>query len=191
MKKLLNTLYITSPDSYLSLDGENIVILDGDKELGRIPLHNLEAVVSFGYRGASPALMGACADRNISLCFMTPQGKFLARVTGGVRGNVLLRKKQYDVSEDSEICLNIAKNCILGKVYNSRWVLERSTRDHPLQVDTELLKRASGFMQNSLKQIRECPDMASLRGYEGEAASIYFGVFDQLILQQKKEFRFT
>ena len=123
MKKLLNTLYITSPDSYLSLDGENIVILDGDKELGRIPLHNLEAVVSFGYRGASPALMGACADRNISLCFMTPQGKFLARVTGGVRGNVLLRKKQYDVSEDSEICLNIAKNCILGKVYNSRWVL--------------------------------------------------------------------
>jgi CRISPR-associated protein Cas1 len=191
MKKLLNTLYITSPDSYLSLDGENIVILDGDKELGRIPLHNLEAVVSFGYRGASPALMGACADRNISLCFMTPQGKFLARVTGGVRGNVLLRKKQYDVSEDSEICLNIAKNCILGKVFNSRWVLERSTRDHPLQVDTELLKRASGFMQNSLKRIQECPDMASLRGYEGEAASVYFGVFDQLILQQKKEFRFT
>ena len=91
MKKLLNTLYITSPDSYLSLDGENVVILDKDQEVGRIPLHNLEAIVSFGYRGVSPALMGGCANRNISLCFLTPQGKFLARVTGSVRGNVVLK----------------------------------------------------------------------------------------------------
>lgn len=82
MKKLLNTLYITSPDSYLSLDGENVVILDNDQEIGRIPLHNLEAIVSFGYRGASPSLMGGCASRNISLCFLSPQGKFLARMTG-------------------------------------------------------------------------------------------------------------
>ena len=97
MKKLLNTLYITSPDGYLSLDGENVVVLDKEKEVGRVPLHNLEAIVSFGYRGASPALMGGCAERNISLCFMTPQGRFLARVTGNVRGNVVLRKKQYKV----------------------------------------------------------------------------------------------
>ena len=76
MKKLLNTLYVTSPDSYLSLDGENVVILENEKELGRIPLHNLEEIVSFGYRGVSPALMGSCAGRNINLCFLTPQGKF-------------------------------------------------------------------------------------------------------------------
>ena len=81
MKKLLNTLYVTSENSYLALDGENIVIYDDKKELGRVPLHNLEGIVSFGYRGTSPALMGACAERNISLCYMTPQGKFLARVT--------------------------------------------------------------------------------------------------------------
>ena len=88
MKKLMNTLYVTSENSYLVLDGENIVIYDDRKELGRVPLHNLEGIVSFGYRGTSPALMGACADRNISLCYMTPQGKFLARITGKVRGNV-------------------------------------------------------------------------------------------------------
>ena len=75
MKKLLNTLYVTSEDSYLSLDGENVVIFNQSQEMGRIPLHNLEAIVSFGYRGASPALMGGCASRNISLCFLTPQGK--------------------------------------------------------------------------------------------------------------------
>ena len=137
MKKLLNTLYVTSEDSYLSLDGENVVIFNQTQEMGRIPLHNLEAIVSFGYRGASPALMGGCAGRNISLCFLTPQGKFLARITGSVKGNVILRKRQYEASIDSDISLGIARNCILGKVYNSRWVLERATRDHGLQVDVE------------------------------------------------------
>ena len=151
MKKLLNTLYITSPDSYLSLDGENVVILDKDQEVGRIPLHNLEAIVSFGYRGVSPALMGGCANRNISLCFLTPQGKFLARVTGSVRGNVVLRKKQYQVSADAALSLGIARNCILGKVYNSRWVLERAVRDHSMQVDAEKVRQASLFLQKSLK----------------------------------------
>lgn len=191
MKKLLNTLYVTSEDSYLSLDGENVVIFNQTQEMGRIPLHNLEAIVSFGYRGASPALMGGCADRNISLCFLTPQGKFLARITGSVKGNVILRKRQYEASIDSDISLGIARNCILGKVYNSRWVLERATRDHGLQVDVEQMKRASGFLKDSLGYIETCTDMAQLRGYEGEAASVYFGVFNQMILQQKKDFAFS
>jgi CRISPR-associated protein Cas1 len=191
MKKLLNTLYVTSEDSYLSLDGENVVIFNQTQEMGRIPLHNLEAIVSFGYRGASPALMGGCAGRNISLCFLTPQGKFLARVTGSVKGNVILRKRQYEASIDSDISLGIARNCILGKVYNSRWVLERATRDHGLQVDVEQMKRASGFLKDSLGYIEICTDMAQLRGYEGEAASVYFGMFNQMILQQKKDFVFS
>lgn len=191
MKKLLNTLYITSADSYLSLDGENIVIFDKEQEAGRVPLHNLEAVVSFGYRGASPALMGKCAEENISLCFLSPQGRFQARVTGKVRGNVLLRKKQYAVSEDAAISLGIARNCILGKVYNARWVLERAVRDHELQIDADKVKQASLFLKNSLERIEASTDMAQLRGYEGEAASVYFGVFNQLILQQKQDFVFS
>lgn len=191
MKKLLNTLYVTSPDSYLSLDGENVVIYDKETELGRIPLHNLEGIVSFGYRGISPALMGGCAERDISLCVLSPQGRFLARVTGRVRGNVLLRKKQYQVSQNQDISLTISRNCILGKVYNARWILERAVRDHGLQIDTEKVKDAAGYLKQSLKRIEQSRDMAQLRGYEGEAASIYFGVFDQLILQQKKDFAFN
>ena len=190
MKKLLNTLYVTSENSYLSLDGENVVVLDGQKELGRLPLHNLEGIVSFGYRGTSPALMGACADRNISLCYLSPQGKFLARISGKVRGNVLLRKQQYGSSRDAKISLGIAKNCILGKVYNARWVLERTVRDHSLQVETDRMKKASEFLKNSLEQIQNCSSKEQLRGYEGEAASVYFSMFDQMILQQKKEFFF-
>lgn len=102
MKKLLNTLYVTSGNRYLSLDGENVVVLEDKKEVGRIPLHNLQAIVTFGYTGASPALMGACAQRNIDLSFMSGNGRFLARVTGEIRGNVTLRKQQYRISEKKE-----------------------------------------------------------------------------------------
>lgn len=190
MKKLQNTLYVTSQDSYLALDGENVVILEEDRELGRLPLHNLEGIVSFGYRGASPALMGACAKRDVSLCFLTPQGNFLGRITGKVRGNVLLRKTQYAVSENEQQSLSIAKNCMVGKVYNARWVLERAIRDHGMQIDAERVKRASDFLNKSLTEIHDCTDKERLRGLEGEAARVYFGVFDELILQQKKDFSF-
>lgn len=190
MKKLLNTLYVTSENSYLSLNGENIVVLDGEKESGRLPLHNLEGIVSFGYRGTSPALMGACAKRNISLCYLTPQGSFLARITGKTKGNVILRKQQYESSMNPEKSLEIAKNCILGKIYNARWVLERATRDHGMQIDVENVKKASLQLKASLLSVKSVRDKEQLRGYEGEAASTYFGVFDELILQQKKDFSF-
>ena len=190
MKKLLNTLYVTSENSYLALDGENIVVLEEMTEVGRLPLHNLEGIVSFGYKGTSPALMGACAERNISLCYMTPQGKFLARVTGKVKGNVILREQQYASSKNEEQSLEIARNCILGKVHNARWVLERATRDHSLQINVERVKEASGYLKKSLNYIQNSQSKEQLRGYEGEAASIYFGVFDELILQQKKDFKF-
>lgn len=182
MKKLLNTLYVMSENGYLGLDGE--------KEVGKVPLHNLEGIVSFGYRGTSPALMGACADRNISLCYLTPQGKFLARVTGKTRGNVILRDRQYTSSKDEKRSLEISKNCISGKVYNARWVLERAIRDHAMQIDKERVKVASLQLKTFLQYIQNAESKEQLRGYEGEAASIYFSVFDELILQQKKDFSF-
>lgn len=191
MKRLLNTLYVTSPNRYLSLDGENVVILECNEEVGRIPLHNLEMIVTFGYTGASPALMGACAERNVGLTFLSGNGRFLARIVGEVYGNVTLRKEQYRRSEREEASLKIAKNCILGKVYNSRWVLERAVRDHGMRLDTEKIKRKSRFLALSLEKIRTCQDSAELLGLEGEAASVYFSVFDDLILQQKEDFCFA
>ena len=190
MKRLLNTLYITSGNRYLSLDGENVVVLEEQQEIGRIPLHNLQAIVTFGYTGASPALMGACAQRNIELSFMSGNGRFLARVTGEVKGNVTLRKQQYRVSDDREKSIKIARNFILGKVYNSRWVLERAGRDYAMRLDAELIRKKSLYLAQSMKNIRMCENNEELLGLEGEAASVYFSVFDELILQQKKDFYF-
>lgn len=190
MKKLLNTLYVTAQDRYLSLDGENVVVKNQDEEIGRVPLHNLEAIVSFGYPGASPALMGACAKRGIDLSFLSPGGRFLARVSGEVRGNVTLRKEQYRVSDNQEQSLGIARNFIAAKVYNSRWVLERAARDYPLRLDSEKLKKKSSFLAASIPKIRGSHSAEKLLGLEGEAASVYFSVFDDLILQQKQDFYF-
>lgn len=190
MKRLLNTLYVTSGNRYLSLDGENVVVLEEQKEIGRIPLHNLQAIITFGYTGASPALMGACAQRNIDLSFMSGNGRFLARVTGEVKGNVTLRKQQYRISNDREASVQIARNFILGKVYNSRWILERAIRDYAMRLDTEMIKRKSLFLAQSLEKIRKCESAEELLGLEGEAASVYFSAFDEMILQQKEDFYF-
>ena len=141
MRKLLNTLYVTSPDSYLGLDGETVVVRREEKDVLRLPLHNLEGIVSFGYTGASPALMGACAARNISLCFMTQHGRFLARIVGEVHGNVTLRKTQCIRSQSDIDSTAIAKNLIVGKLFNTRWVIERATRDHAMRLDVEKLKK--------------------------------------------------
>lgn len=190
MKKLLNTLFVTSPDTYLSLDGENAVVLKGDSELARIPLHNIEGIVAFGYAGASPAFMGACARKNIGLTFITQSGKFLARVVGENYGNVTLRKTQYRYSDSDDKSAEIAKNFIIGKVFNARWVIERATRDHAMRLDVEKLKRVSQFMAKALGDIADCESLEQLRGFEGETASQYFSIFDQLILQQKEDFFF-
>lgn len=190
MKHLLNTLYVTTPNRYLALDGENVVVSEDQKEIGRLPLHNLEAIVTFGYTGASPALMGACAKRNINLSFLSQSGRFLARVSGEVRGNITLRRKQYSITMDEAKSIAISRNCIAGKVYNSKWILERACRDHALRVNVSELKKKSGFLSQSLKRIRQCDTPQELRGLEGEAASVYFSAFDELILQQKKNFAF-
>lgn len=190
MKKLLNTLYVTQPDTYLALDGDNVLLLKGDEKIGRLPLHNLEAIVSFGYTGASPALMGYCADRNISITFLTQSGRFLARVIGESRGNVILRKTQYRISDNEEDAAKIARNFITGKIYNHKWILERMTRDYPLRIDVEQFKSISGQLSDILREVRDSNNLESLRGWEGQAAVLYNQVFDQMILQQKESFFF-
>ncbi len=191
MRKLLNSLFVLTENSYLSLDGENVVISQGKTETARFALHTLEGILCFTYPGASPALMGACAQRNVDLVFFTPRGRFLARSVGETRGNVLLRQEQYRAADDPAVSCRYAKGFLLGKVYNSRWVLERATRDHPQRVPVDKLKTVSAQLASALPRIEDAMTTEELRGIEGEAAQLYFGSFDSLILQQHKDFSFT
>ncbi len=191
MKKLLNTLFVLSEDVYLSLDGENVVLLRGDETAGRFPLHTLESILSFSYKGASPALMGKCVQYGKNLAFFTPRGRFLARVSGPCGGNILLRRTQYRTADDSAASCSLARNFILGKLYNCRWVLERATRDHPMRVDVAALKAASEQIKTLLPQVAVCDSLETLRGLEGKGAAYYFDVVGQLVLQNKESFSFS
>jgi CRISPR-associated protein Cas1 len=188
VRKLLNTLYVTTPDSYLSKDGENAVVRVGDQETFRIPIHNLEGIVCFDYMGASPQLMQLCTEHNVGLSFLTPNGMFLARVSGVTRGNVLLRRTQYRIADDETPALDIARSFIIGKLVNCRTVLGRSIRDHGSSISCEKIRRTDGFLIENLNKINECQSRDSLRGIEGNCAKAYFDVFDEMILKQKDDF---
>ena len=190
MKHLLNTLYILSEDIYLSLDGENVVANRDKQAAARYPLHTLQNIITFSYAGASPALMGACAQRQIGLAFCTPRGKFLARVCGEGSGNVLLRRTQYRTADDPGQCCQISRTMIFGKLFNARWSIERTRRDHALRVDSEKLASVSKQIYGLLSQVKEATAPDELRGLEGVGASAYFGVFDEMILGDKETFSF-
>ena len=188
MRKMLNTLFVTTEDAYLSLENENIVVHVGEEKRAQYPLLMLEGILTFSYKGASPALMGACAERGIGLTFLTPRGRFLARVCGSERGNVLLRREQYRRADSLSASCLIARNFIFGKVYNQRWVLERTIRDHALRVNVQALKNVSAALDAKLPQIESAVDLDVLRGLEGDASADYFSVFDEMILTQKADF---
>lgn len=190
MRQLLNTLFVTSEDVYLSLDGENVVANRDGMVAARYPLHTIQGIISFSYAGASPALMGECAERGIALSFCSPRGKFLARVSGENNGNVLLRRQQYRIADDPALSCRIARSMIFGKLYNSRWSIERTCRDHAMRVDISKLKSVCTQLHDLLSPVDEEASLDSLRGLEGIGASAYFGVFDDMILGNKDVFYF-
>ncbi len=191
MRRLGNTLYILSDDLFLTVDDKNVVAKRSGEVVGRVPLHTLTNIYSFSYMGASPALMGKCAEEGVELAFFTPSGKFLADVAGMPKGNVLLRHAQSLMTVNEERVLEISKHFIMGKVFNSKWVLERCIRDHGVRVDTDSLQRISQHLSESLKSIENCTSIDTLRGIEGDAAAEYFSVFSELILNADDAFIFN
>ena len=187
MKKLLNVLYVTTPESYLSKDGQNVVVSVEKEERFRIPVIIIEGIVTFGYLGASPGLMKLCADNGVSLTFLSPNGRFIGRMQGPTRGNVLLRKEQYRIADDEERSLHFARLFIAGKIQNYRTTLQRFIRDNG---ENDGVEAAVNSMEHSKKWTLKATSASQLIGIEGDAANAYFGVFPELILHQKEDFAF-
>lgn len=190
MKQLLNTLFVTSEDIYLSLEGENVLANREGEIVARYPLHTLQTIVSFSYAGASPALMGACAQRNIGLAFCTPRGEILARTCAESNGNVLLRRAQYRIADDEQQSCAIARTMIFGKLSNSASVIRRTLRDHSHRVEGLGLETVTEQLCNLRELTMQCVELDVLRGLEGTGATAYFGIFDSLILSRKESFFF-
>lgn len=191
MRNLLNTLFVSTEDAYLSLENNNVVISRKGKKVGQLPLHVLEQIVTFTYNGASPILLGKCVELGIGFTMLSPQGKFLCRVNGMSRGNVLLRKEQYRISDQEQRALPYVRNMISAKIFNERWTLDRTLRDYPLRVNSEKLSVVISMLREKIADIRSSESIDQIRGVEGDAAAGYFSVFNELILNQKNSFVFT
>ena len=178
MKKLLNTLYITRQESYLHKERETIVIKQNKEKLGQFPAISIANILCFGQVSVSPFLMGYCGEQGIGLAFYTEYGKFLARVQGKQTGNVLLRRAQYRWADDGEKSVNIARLMVAAKISNGRSVLMREIRNHG---EKEVLSNAVSKLAVSLRRAQQASSVAEAMGIEGDAASAYFGVFNELL----------
>ena len=186
MRKLLNTLYVTTQETYLRKEGETVVVEKDKQVLLRLPIHTLQGIVTFGNVMASPFLLNLCAERGVCVSFMSESGKFLARVTGPVSGNVLLRLAQMRAYEENDKKGDIARSFVIGKLMNARNVIQRRLRDHG---ETLMLREASDKILDVLRRVRDSPpDAERLRGLEGEAAAVYFGAFNDLIVSEHETF---
>jgi CRISP-associated protein Cas1 len=190
MKKHLNTLFVTSQGAYLAKEGETVVVkVDGDVRL-RIPVHTIGGIVCFGNVSCSPYLMGFCAENDVTISFLSEHGRFLARVQGPVSGNVLLRREQYRKADDPAFSAGVAKAILTGKIANCRTVLQRALRDHADKIAGKEVSLAVMRLNRCLELLDNEQALDILRGIEGDAAHIYFDVFNHLIVSQKAAFSF-
>lgn len=191
MKKHLNTLYITSPDAFIRKEGMTFVVEVDDKKALQAPVHTIENIVCFGFKPVTPALMAFCAENNIGISYLSMRGRFLARVYGEQRGNVLLRKKQYSLSDSEEKSLGIARHVVAAKIANARNVLQRHIRNHGEGTDTTRLEGTVSTLARQLNLVKDASTLDALRGFEGESAAAYWGCFNRLITSQKEDFVFN
>lgn len=190
MKRLLNTLYVTSPKAYLSRDGETIVVRIDDEVKLQLPIHTINSVVCFGPVTCTPPLLAFCADRHVSVSFLSVYGRFLARLEGPVSGNVLLRREQYRRADSLEASAAIARCVVIGKIANCRTVLLRAAREHTIPDSAAVLREAATHLSEHLAALADPLSLEDIRGHEGDAAHAYFSVFDHLITAQKESFFF-
>jgi len=191
MRKMLNTLYVTTQGAYLNKEGETVVVNIEKETRLRLPIHTLGSIVCFGQVSCSPFLLGHCAQNDVAVSFMTSYGKFLARVQGPVAGNVLLRREQYRQADDLTASTRLARMFVLGKVANCRTILSRAMRDHTEKVDVARMEEiVNQYSRVSRKLLLE-DDLDNIRGIEGRAANDYFSLFNYLIVSQKEDFVFA
>ncbi len=190
MKHLFNTLYVTTQGAYLAKEGETVVVRVEQETKLQVPIHTLAGIVCFGQVSCSPFLMGLCGERNVTISFLTENGRFLARVQGPVSGNVLLRREQYRRADDQVFACSTAKSIVEAKIANCRNIVQRSAREREEGEERAELDQAVLRLGMIVKEVDCLTDLDVVRGKEGDAARVYFGVFDRLIVANKDTFVF-
>ncbi len=191
MRKLLNTLHVTTQGAYLHRDGETIAVKIEDETRLRLPVHAIEGLVCWGRVSCSPPVLALCCEHGVGISYLTEQGRFLACVQGPVSGNVLLRREQYRAADKDEIALPIVRSIVTAKIANSRIVLLRAARESSISDDQEALRAVADKLTLEGTESIKAPSIDEARGHEGMAGQLYFSVFDLMVVSDKETFSFS
>jgi CRISP-associated protein Cas1 len=190
MRKLLNTLHVMTQGAYVHCDGETVAVKVAQELKLRVPVHTLEGLVCWGQVSCSPPLLGLCCERGIGISFLTEQGRFLARVTGPVSGNVLLRRQQYQMADNGSRALPIVRIIVAAKIANSRVVLLRAAREIADDARETSLREAANRLSWAGLEATRAGSIDETRGHEGVAGQAYFSAFGQMIFADRETFHF-
>jgi CRISP-associated protein Cas1 len=191
MQKLLNTLFVSTQGSYLLKEGQSVIVNFEKSTLLRLPIHAISGIVCFGNVAISPYLLDLCMRNNVYVSILSKYGRFIARIQGPISGNVLLRRSQYRKADLEKNVTEVAYAILIGKIANSKTILQRALRDHKDKVDVKKLRSAIQNLNRILRKVDKEKSIDELRGFEGDAAHIYFRVFNNFILSNKDIFIFT
>lgn len=187
MRQLLNTLFVTTPNAYLRLEGETLCVeVEREKRL-QVPLHHIGSVVAFGDVMLTPAVLRRCARDGRGVVLLDRNGDFSARIEGPVSGNILLRQAQHTAAGNSLAALGIARACVVGKLRNARQIILRGAREAKEAEGTHSLRQASRLLANQIRKLPETMDLDILRGLEGDGARIFFTTISWLIRADQRQ----
>jgi CRISPR-associated protein Cas1 len=190
MRRMLNTLFVMTDGAFLKKAGESVAVSVKKEIKLRLPIHNLGGIVCFGRVLCSPSLLGFCARRGVSVSFLSPNGRYLAKVQSPTSGNVLLRREQYRRAESVADCLPIAKSIVIAKIANCRTSLQRTIRDHGDRGDSGRIEKTVDHLGGYIQDVKNEGDIERIRGFEGYASRCYFDIFNEMITAQKEAFIF-
>lgn len=190
MRRLRNTVYITQEDYFLNREGETIVIQKDREKVLQVPIHNIEGIVFLTPATVTPQVLELCSSSKVHVSFISHNAEFLVRIQNPVSGNIALRKDQFKLAADSIESLRLAKYFCAGKIFNSRIVLLRLVRDHGDDINKESVNKVIAELGKSARRVLYCVTMSELLGVEGDAAKLYFSVFNELILRKEEGFIF-
>jgi CRISPR-associated protein Cas1 len=208
-----NTLYLTTSNSYVARDHLNLKI-EVERELKlAVPIHHLESVCVFGQVAFSPAALQLCWENGVAVNYFSENGYLLGRWEGVPNTSVGLRRAQYRAADDQKKSVAIARQCVLGKLQNSRQSLLRSARETRADAESTSLQRCAADLSSLISRLSrqvaadeaealtrvpfsdkleaETHELDQIRGYEGQGASLYFEVFTLHLRQQREDFAFT
>jgi CRISPR-associated protein Cas1 len=174
----MKTAYITEQGATLRRDGAVLQVWTGRKRRAELLVHDLDQLVLMGNVMVTPGVLDFLIAERVDTVFMSLHGRFRGRLMHEHSKNVGLRLAQYRVLQTSEIVLAVARAIVRGKILNARTFLLKAARR---QGGAEALAQAAARLQAMAERLDDMETLDQVRGCEGRASAVYFGVFNQLL----------